>query len=33
MFKLYYMPQFSIVINNELCRDTEIVHKQEVNNV
>ena len=27
------MPQFSIVINGELCKNTEIVHKQNVNSV
>ena len=27
------MPQFSIVINNESCKNTEIVPEQKVNNV
>ena len=27
------MPQFSSVIDSESCKNTEIVHKQKVNNV
>ena len=33
MFEPCYMPHISIIINSKSCITTEIVHKQEVNNI